>query len=80
MVRCVIVFFPPANGAFVHEFATASASTHVATLQHDTVHRVVHTDLAQFVVIHLILACAKKNRLRKHQSKSKLENVSTAIT
>lgn len=46
----------PANGAFVHKFATASASAHVATLQHDTVHRVVHADLAQFVVIHLILA------------------------
>ena len=61
MVRSVIVFFPPANGAFVHEFATASASAHVATLQHDTVHRIVHADLAQFVVIHLILAWEKEN-------------------
>ena len=61
MVRSVIVFSPPANGAFVHKFATASASAHVTTLQHHTVHRVVHADLAQFVVIHLILACAKEN-------------------
>ena len=45
-----------ADGALVHELSASGAGAHVAALQHDAVHRRVHANLAQLVVLHLVLA------------------------
>ena len=42
----------PADGAFGHLLATGCASTHVSTLEHHTIHWIIHADFTQLRIVH----------------------------